>query len=253
MGMKKFHPSQKTRNYLAIAFLCLISGFFLAQSMNTHTISLNKTTAQNKEDLIASIRRYQSSNQELEQRIKRLRQELAARQEKMAANPGQMGEMSRELEEKKVLAGLTKVSGPGVVVTVADIDPGRRSLSGPDAENFIVHDGDLVNIVYALRRGGAEAIAINGQRVVSTSDIRCGGSIILVNRHWVGSPFKIEAIGDPDRLYAAVTAEYPLSIYPVLKENKFPVSIEKKKEIILPEYNGSYSFSYAKPVKEGER
>ena len=84
--------------------------------------------------------------------------------------------------------------GPGITVVVAD---------GPDAATdsaAFVQDSDLQMVVNALWAAGAEAIAINGQRLTATTAIRSAGSAILVDLVAVVGPYEVVAIGDQNRL-----------------------------------------------------
>ena len=95
-------------------------------------------------------------------------------------------------------AGLTKVTGPGAVIEIADSK--RPVPAGDNPANYIVLVDDLHDIVTALWASGAEAITINGERLVSTSSIYGVGSSILVNTAFLSPTFRIEAIGPQDLL-----------------------------------------------------
>jgi len=112
----------------------------------------------------------------------------------------------------------------------------------------MIHYSNILYIVNDLRSAGAEAISVNGIRVVSTSDIRCAGSIILVNTRRLAPPYTINAIGDPETLELYVRS----GEYFTLEMAQFPVTLEQSEEIIMPAYKGSYTFNYATSVpKEG--
>lgn len=112
--------------------------------------------------------------------------------------------LSRE-KNARVLAGLTPVEGPGLVVVLSDSP--KRSKQGSQAQpgDYIVHDRDIQNAVNELWAAGAEAISVNGQRLVTGSFVRCVGPAILVNRMQIVPPFVIRAIGKPEALNAALT------------------------------------------------
>lgn len=114
-------------------------------------------------------------------------------------------------------------------------------------ENYIVHDGDLLEVVNALRQAGAEAISINGQRIVNKTAITCAGNIIKINDEKVSSPFEIKAIGLTEKLYGAVTM--PGECLYWMEKDGVQVDVEKADEITIPKYNGSYNFQYAENVE----
>ena len=111
-------------------------------------------------------------------------------------------EKENELKVGEAILGTSEVSGKGVVITVNDNQTiSTESLgASEDASMYIVHYDDLLNIVNELKNAGAEAISINGQRVIVTTPIICGGNIININGERIGSPFEIKAIGSPEAL-----------------------------------------------------
>ena len=100
------------------------------------------------------------------------------------------------------MAGLTEVKGPGVTIEMNDAK--KEVPSGQDPNLFIIHDDDVLAVVNELLASGAEAIAINGQRVVATTEIRCAGAVIMINGVRFAPPLKIQAIGDPETLHNAL-------------------------------------------------
>jgi uncharacterized protein YlxW (UPF0749 family) len=102
-------------------------------------------------------------------------------------------EVNRQLEEARLSVGLTALRGPGAVIEIADST--RPVPDGENPANYIVLVDDLRDIVTALWASGAEAIAINGERLVATSSIYGVGASVLVNTAFLSPPFRIEAIG----------------------------------------------------------
>ncbi|HTI28884.1 MAG TPA: DUF881 domain-containing protein [Methylomirabilota bacterium] len=104
-----------------------------------------------------------------------------------------LAEVNRRLEDARLAAGLTALHGPGVVVEISDSK--RVIPDGENPANYLVLVDDLRDIVAALWASGAEAITINGERLVATSSIYGVGASILVNTAFLSPPFRIEAIG----------------------------------------------------------
>ena len=109
-----------------------------------------------------------------------------------------LAEVSRRLEEARLAAGLTALRGPGVVIEISDSK--RVIPDGENPANYIVLVDDLRDIVAALWASGAEAVAVNGERLVATSSIYGVGASVLVNTAFLSPPFRIEAIG-PEGLH----------------------------------------------------
>ncbi|HBF6320734.1 TPA: DUF881 domain-containing protein [Clostridioides difficile] len=112
--------------------------------------------------------------------------------------------MQKELEEVKELSGYSTVTGPGITITMRDSE--RELKDGQNPNDLIIHDIDILRVLNDLKKAGARAIFINGERVLATSKIKCSGATITVNDTTYGQPFIIKAIGDIDLLSAAINS-----------------------------------------------
>lgn len=189
------------RLQLSLTFGFLVLGILLALQVNTQ-----KAIRREGAGLVRPERWYQMRLSETEKRIRELEAnntDLAKRVAQFEQSSGQSSRQSellkRDLDATRAVAGLTSVTGPGVIVDLAD-NPrkGQEELFGG-----VVHDEDLLLAVNELWNAGAEAIAVNGIRLSAGWQIRCAGSIINVCGKRVASPYKIEAIGDPSLLKSA--------------------------------------------------
>lgn len=162
--------------------------------------------------------------------------------------------MRSDLEDARMFAGLTAVEGPGVVVTLND-SPQRPPNGLPEAlraditANYLIHDVDIQRVVNELRAVGGEAFAVNGQRVVSTTAIRCVGPAIQVNAVPLTPPFKIQAIGSADSLSKALNMDGGVADQ-LKATDPSMISISEKHKIVLPAYDGATEFRYARPVSD---
>ena len=156
---------------------------------------------------------------------------------KLADTDKELVETQEKKKKYEIILGLTKVQGEGVTITVADNNEQKdnSSFASINNSNYLVHDGNLVAIINELKIAGAEAISINGKRIVNSTSINCAGNVIQINGEKVGSPFVINAIGDKDLLYGELTKNggtlYKLKKYGVLTSIKKADSIEIDKEI----------------------
>lgn len=172
--------------------------------------------------------------------------------EEIAAQVTHRGdEIKEELQRSRMIAGTLDTEGPGVEITlddrkrdtILDKDSGKLSF-------YIVHDSDLLEVVNELRAAGAEAVAINGVRIIGSSRISCGGPTINVGKEQrFVPPFVIEAIGDPDTLYSYMKREDSISHTLLFWGLGF--SLKKKDSIQIPRFIGDVEYKYAKPVEEG--
>ena len=160
--------------------------------------------------LAAEAERRTAESDALAVRAQQLRQEVArARNAALGTGASGRAEAAR-LAELEQAAGLVAVEGPGVVVTLDDAPPpapGQEAdKQGEDrggrVEQGRVYDSDLQQVVNGLWASGAEAVAVNGQRLTSLTAIRSAGDAVLVDYRPLAPPYTVEAIGDPDRLEA---------------------------------------------------
>jgi hypothetical protein len=153
---------------------------------------------------------------------------------------------SKELQDAKILAGITAVEGPGVIVTLRDSP--KRPLKGRRPEiqaNYTVHDSDVRNIVNELFAAGAEAVSVNGQRIVATSSIRCVGPVMLVNSVHISMPIEIKAIGNADVLGKALTPRGGVAGNLQLLDM---LQVKKQASLTVPAYKGTTRFNLARPT-----
>lgn len=165
--------------------------------------------------------------------------------------------LSADLQKANVLAGMVAVSGPGVDVTLRDSKnpPPKPTDMSQEAyvelsRPYLIHDQDIQMVINELRAAGAEAIAVNDQRVVATTPVRCVGPSVLVNNVPTnGSPVHIQAIGDPDTLVSSLTMTNGVSDqYKFTDPTMF--SMDKKESLTLPAFAGATPLRYAKPATE---
>jgi len=142
------------------------------------------------------------------------------------------GQLMEQWETVKLYAGLTDVKGDGVIITLNDAE----EKNPIQVDWSLLHDSDIYEVVNELKKGGAQAISINNERVISTTEIVCAGPTIRVNRNRYAVPYEIKAIGDPKRLYSTFI-ESP--IYSVLKWLEIRIEIKEAKDIEIPKFNGN--------------
>lgn len=142
-------------------------------------------------------------------------------------------QLSREWEIIKLHTGLVGVEGAGIAITLDDA-PVREPGMPPSW--FIIHDYDIRTILNELKTAGAQAIAINGERVVPMSEQICAGPTIIINDNRYPVPYIIEAIGEPDGLYEAMSTSNKVA---ELKEFNILVDIKKSDKIRISKFSGA--------------
>ena len=117
--------------------------------------------------------------------------------------PEKSSELLNEiLLRRKMQAGYQKLQGKGVIIELMDSE--EEAGDGENPNNLLIHDQDILILLNDLKVAGAEALSVNGQRIVARSEIKCSGATIIINGTTYGQPFIIKAIGDPKQLEAAV-------------------------------------------------
>ena len=205
------------------------------------------TISQNYEEnnLRAEVLKYKEKYDNLLKETEKVDEQLQQEIEKVTENNSELEETEKQINDGNKMIGLTEVTGPGIIITVADSDLDPSKVL--DSSNLLVHDSDILKIVNELKNAGAEAISINGQRVILTTPIICGGNIININGERIGSPFEIKAIGSPEAL---ANLSRPYGILSNLKDRGINVSeIKKSNNITIPKYSGVLNFKYLTSVK----
>ena len=224
----------------SVATASLFLGFLLSiqfKSQAEHRAS--NIPSRRIEDMTNLLKESEEKRDSLERSLVDLRTELA----KAKKNSSFAGDV-KESKSQLVLTGLTAVTGPGIIVTLNDSKIALEK--GENPANGIVHNEDLLKVANELNASGAEAVSINGNRLIATSEISCAGPTILINKNRVAPPFEIIAIGKAETMTAAL--EMRGGILETVKFFGLEAKIEKKDEVTVPAYNGSVDFKYSKPV-----
>jgi uncharacterized protein YlxW (UPF0749 family) len=161
-------------------------------------------------------------------------------------------DMRRELRRVARLAdpaGLTPVEGPGLRVALEDA-PRSVDFPGLDPNLLVVHQQDIQAFVNALWAGGAEAITLQGQRLITSTGIKCVGNTVVLDGVPYAPPYVIEAIGQQGRLQAALTASPEVTTYRQYAE-RYGLGLEQRDldQVEAPAHVGSVSMRHATVVE----
>ena len=183
--------------------------------------------------------------------VTRLQDEVASltevRTDRDEAVAGILDSASRYAQD----AGTVPVAGPGVAVSLTDSPlRGDQIPEGLTVDDLVVHQQDVQGVVNALWRGGAEAMMIQDQRVISTSAVRCVGNTLILQGRVYSPPFVITAIGDPDRLQRALEDDRAVQIYQEYVDAAgLGYAEEVLDEVEIPAYSGSIGLQHATPIR----
>lgn len=158
-------------------------------------------------------------------------------------------------DEARPSAGLTAVAGPGVTVTLSDAPAAAIGGSDLNPNLFLVHQQNIQAVVNAMWRGGAEGITIQGQRVVSTTGIKCAGSNVQLQGAAYPQPYVISAVGDQEDLIAAITADPGVIAFRELAADPrvgVGFDLHAEPSMALPAYDGPVGTTYASVIRSDD-
>src|SRR5882672_5784225 len=170
----------------AVLFGLLVSVQWRTQSER------NELTVRYNTPLLDAAKTLQNEQNTLKIQLAELRAELDQIQTSAATQGGAAKDIQARIDQLKLVAGLSERSGDGVIIT---LDDARSASASKDIEKSICHNTDLTDIVNQAWRGGAEAIAVNDERIVGSTSIYCVGSTIMVNGTLMSPPFSVVVIG----------------------------------------------------------
>jgi uncharacterized protein YlxW (UPF0749 family) len=188
------------------AVVCLLAGLMVVLgAVNARGTDLRPGR---NTDLVSLVQSQSRRNADLARQVS----EVRARVDALSDVEGDDPALQAELERTSAAAAFTAVSGPAVTVTLDDA-PETFAGEGIDADLLVVHQQDIQAVVNALWSGGAEAMTIQGQRVISTTGVKCVGNTVVLHGIPYVPPYVVSALGDPDRLQAALADSPAIQIY----------------------------------------
>lgn len=228
---------------MLLGFVCI--GLVIAICVQIKTISfvnnsVSSTYAEDqlRDEVLKWKENYDRKNEELKQAEK----QLETVRNKAAENDTGAAQMTERLSLANRLLGLTAVKGKGIKITLDDNKAQASNAQDGDQWIYLVHDDDIEEIINDLKNGGAEAIAVNQQRIISTTGIMCDGNVVRINGEKVSAPYVISAIGSPEGLLGSI--DFPGAYLESLQAAGVVKSIEKSNEIEIPKYEGVISSEY---------
>ena len=233
---------QKILKQISVLVICAILGFALSMQLKSvYKNELSTNTTIRTEELRRMLTTEKEKNASLQEQILQMQETIDTYRTSIEQTGSTYQGMEMELENAKKLSGLTDVYGPGITVTLEDAN--ATNVVGP-VEYYVIHDSDVRAVVNELLAAGAEAVSINGERVVATTAIRCVGPTILVNNVRSSVPFVIKAIGDPLVLEAAMNMNGG-----IVSELRY---YQNKVTIHMKAYTGALTFNHVTSVKKEE-
>lgn len=233
---------------ITLGIMCFILTLSIAVQIRTmDSASSTASRSLSDNELRDSVLRWKEKYDNILEELKRAEKNLEQVRQDATQNDTTSAAKEEELKRNNTLLGLTDVRGNGIVIELQDGKIDNSILTMSDQSDVLVHYEDILSLVNELRNSGAEAIEINGQRVVNTSALTCEGTVIKINGERIGSPFTIKAIGSQGLLYGQMTRSG--SYLELMAANGVEIkSIKQVDDITINKYNGTMSFKYIKEI-----
>lgn len=233
----------KKKDRFVLMILLLVLGAVVAMQ----TRSVLDSRLQEERKMAESLRSLEAQIAMLEEEVVERQQEadklrsvysghLARLEEQDADFFRFLNQYNQSIDDYKLVAGLRTVSGAGIVLKIDDANP----LSGGMTSLLMVHDSILSDLVNVLRAAGAQAISINGERVVPMTELLCVGPSIRINDTKVFPPYTIKAIGDPEQLELQMRDSM---IYRTIVARNLIFDMQQESRIVINKYSGKYERS----------
>jgi uncharacterized protein YlxW (UPF0749 family) len=237
----------KLNQKLVIGVVCVILGIIIAMQYKIVQSSYLNGMAptQRSVQLISEYNKMKDEREKLQKQITELEEKLSEIENSASKENAVIKGMKDDLNKFKKIAGFTALIGPGIEVVV-DNPTAEVNYSN---EINIINDYELIlALVNDLNAAGAEAIEVNGQRLISTSEIRNAGESISINTVYVNAPIIVHAIGNPAVLDGAINQRF--GIVTRLRDSYYQVYVKTKDQVEIPKYNEVLQFNYASPVED---
>lgn len=220
---------------IMVMIVAAILGFMLATQIKT-TERQKTINVQRAEELTERLRI-----------VEQQRDDLAKEIERLQANNSDDA-LETEVERLKEFAGEVPLEGKGIQLILDDSKVTAQVGENPNL--YIIHDDDLLRVINELRAAGAEAISINGERLVSTSEIRCAGPTLSVNNSRSAPPYVILAIGNPSNLASALKLRG--GVLDTFKFWGIQAELTMPEVVKIPAFKGRRTFEYAQAAEEDQ-
>lgn len=241
------HRGPKHLGWHAAAVLAFVvaGGLFATTSLSAKGLDLRAASVT---DLAGVVRQERQRSDDLQARLASLNREVDRLSRQV--DDSTVTTLQDRVDALQQPAGFRAVSGPGLTVVLDDAPKSEIDQAGGDGgvgiDELVVHQQDIQAVVNALWAGGAEAMTIQGQRVISTTGVKCVGNTVVLHGVPYSPPYRIAAIGDPLALQASLDASDYIDAYlTVVESHGLGYDVTPSARLSMPAYRGSTTLKYA--------
>ena len=239
---------KKKQIAVTLGIMCFILTVSISVQIKT-VRNTNKVVSQSfkenvlRDEVLVWKERYDNAYKDLQQtetQLENIRKDATQNDSVLTAK-------QEKIKENNMILGLNDVKGQGIEIIMKDNNLAAETNEFLDPRLVIVHYQDVLEVINILNNAGAEAISVNGHRIITTSALSCEGPVIKVNGQKIGSPVVIKAIGQQGLLYGAL--DMAGGYVSLMKDNGVIVEYTQKDNIKIDKYNGVINYKYVKNAK----
>lgn len=239
-------PTHRAWHGAAVLAFVVAGGLFATTSLSAKGLDLRAASVT---DLAGVVRQEKQRSDDLQARLASLNQEVDRLSRQV--DDTSVTKLQAQVDALLQPAGFEAVTGPGLTVVLSDapkseIDKAGGS-SGVSVDELVVHQQDIQAVVNALWAGGAEAMTIQGQRVISTTGVKCVGNTVVLHGVPYSPPYRISAIGNAAELQTSLDAsDYIQAYLTVVESHGLGYEVTTSSDLHMPAYRGSMALKYAR-------
>ncbi len=216
-----------------LSIMCFLTVYLICIQFKTvDNIDVTELETMRENELRTALADWKSKYEEVTTEYEATKEKIQEYNNKIEDDEKAGELLADDLENAKMLLGLTDVEGAGVIITITDNSEKQ------------VDSTDLLDLVNELNSAGAEAISINGQRIVPMTDIFDVNDFVVIKEKRVTSPYIIKAIGDVTYLQSALSIKK--GYLDEHKTNGYTISIKSDEKITINKYDGELKSDYIK-------
>lgn len=224
----------------------LVLGFLIAAQLGAEGPRVRYTT-QERTPLLETATELQAQQDDLKTRILQLREQIQAEEGEGTGSADLVRQLNADLEAARIAAGLIALTGTGIVLQLDD----SQAPVPPDASqaDYLVGSRDIRTVVEELWLAGAEAVAINSERLTPTTAIIDIGSSLLVNSAYLAPPYQVTALGPAD-LYDRLSRSPGFIDFVRARAEAFGIrlSFAEPETVDMPAFAGTVTLRYSRSV-----
>jgi uncharacterized protein YlxW (UPF0749 family) len=236
-------PASAGRSHRWIAVPLALLGFLVVVAVSTTRVQ-RRNAEPRRTRLVKLIEDRRGTVDDLDGEVRTLRRRVDAATASVSRTNASERQRAEVVRQLGLSAGTTALDGPGLAVEIAD--SARRPATAEEASAFRIHDTDIQLIANALFAAGAEAVSINGSRLVTTSPIRAAGSTIVVNFRPLNAPYEVLAIGANEQDFQSSEIARRFTRWRGLFGLGFQV--ERRTRVVVPAFTGRVGAGAATPA-----